>query len=168
MSGKSKNKKKAGTGGQDGNYRVISDNRKARYNFEIEDVFEAGLVLQGSEVKSLRNGKANIAESYAAEENGELWLINAYIPEYLQANRFNHQPRRARKLLLKKREIARLIGAVQREGMTIVPLKLYFNARGIAKLSLALARGKKLHDKRQSAKDRDWSRQKARLMREKG
>ncbi len=169
MSGK--NKKKAGLGGkrgQEGNFRVIADNRKARHNYEIEEVLEAGIVLQGSEVKSLRDGKANITESYATEEQGEIWLINAYIPEYAQANRFNHHPRRARKLLLKKREIAKLIGAVQREGMTMVPLKLYFNNRGLAKLSLALARGKKLHDKRQTLKERDWSRQKARLLREKG
>ena len=148
--------------------RVISDNRKARFNYFIDETFEAGLALQGTEVKSLREGKANIAESYASEENGELYLINAYIPEYSQAGRFNHEPRRARKLLMHKREIDRLLGAVQRDGMTLIPLKLYFNERGIAKLELALARGKKIHDKRQTQRDRDWARQKARIMREKG
>lgn len=164
MAQKSKSKAKGGGG----NYRVVAENRKARHNYHIDEVFEAGIVLQGSEVKSLRTGKANIAESYASDESGELYLINAYIPEYSQANRFNHQPRRHRKLLLHRREVDRLLGAVQRGGMTLVPLKLYFNERGIAKLSLALARGKKLHDKRQDARDRDWARQKARLMREKG
>jgi len=148
--------------------KVVADNRKARHNYEIEEAFEAGIALQGSEVKSLRAGKANIAEAYASEEDGEIYLINANIPTYKQAGRFNHDPRRQRKLLLHKREIDRLMGAVQREGMTIVPLKLYFNERGIAKLSLAIARGKKLHDKRETAKKRDWQRQKARIMRDKG
>ncbi len=166
MSRKTKSKAQA-HGGTD-NFRVIAENRKARHNYHIDEVFEAGLVLLGSEVKSLRTGKANIAESYAAEEGGELYLINAHIPEYAQANRFNHHPRRHRKLLLHRREINKLMGAVQRGGMTLIPLKLYFNARGIAKLSLALARGKKLHDKRQDARNRDWARQKARLMRDKG
>ncbi len=151
-----------------GNRRVVAENRRARFDYEIEDTFEAGLVLEGSEVKSLRAGKANIAESYASEEGGELYLINAYIPEYAQAGRQNHEPRRPRKLLLHKREANKLIGAVQREGMTLVPLKLYFNDRGIAKLSLALGRGKKIHDKRETERKRDWQRQKARLMREKG
>lgn len=148
--------------------RVVAENRKARFNYEIIDTFEAGLVLTGTEVKSLREGKANIAESYATEEGGEIWLINSYLPEYLQANRFNHEVRRRRKLLLNKREVRKLIGAVQREGMSLVPLKIYFNDRGRAKLELALARGKKLHDKRETEKKRDWERQKARLMREKG
>ena len=148
--------------------KVVANNRKARHNYEIEEAFEAGIALQGSEVKSLRAGKANIAEAYASEEDGEIYLINANIPTYKQAGRFNHDPRRQRKLLLHKREIDKLMGAVQREGMTIVPLKLYFNERGIAKLSLAIARGKKLHDKRETAKKRDWQRQKARIMREKG
>ncbi|WP_136658638.1 SsrA-binding protein SmpB [Nitratireductor sp. XY-223] len=148
--------------------RVVAENRKARFNYEILDTFEAGLVLTGTEVKSLREGKANIAESYATEEGGEIWLINSYLPEYLQANRFNHETRRRRKLLLNKREVRKLIGAVQREGMSLVPLKIYFNDRGRAKLEIALARGKKLHDKRETEKKRDWERQKARLMREKG
>ena len=151
-----------------GNARVVAENRKARRNYEVEDTFEAGLELQGSEVKSLRSGKANIAESYATDEDGELYLVNAHIPEYAQASRNNHAPRRRRKLLLHRREINRLIGAIQRDGMTIVPLKLYFNDRGIAKLLIGLARGRKLHDKRQVEKKRDWQRQKARLMREKG
>ena len=148
--------------------RVVAENRKARFNYEIMDTFEAGLVLTGTEVKSLREGKANIAESYATEEAGEIWLINSYLPEYLQANRFNHETRRRRKLLLNKREVRRLIGAVQREGMSLVPLKIYFNDRGRAKLELALAKGKKMHDKRETEKKRDWERQKARLLRERG
>ena len=148
--------------------KFIAENRKARFNYEIMDTFEAGLVLTGTEVKSLREGKANIAESYATEEGGEIWLINSYLPEYLQANRFNHETRRRRKLLLNKREVRKLIGAVQREGMSLVPLKIYFNERGRAKLELALARGKKLHDKRETEKKRDWERQKARLLRERG
>ncbi len=129
---------------------------------------EAGLVLTGTEVKSLRAGRANIAESYASPEGGELWLINAHIPEYKQGNRNNHEPRRPRKLLMRSREIGRLIGARQKEGMTLVPLKLYFNDRGIAKLLLGVARGKKQHDKRQAQKDKDWQRQKQRLLRAKG
>ncbi|MBO6638394.1 MAG: SsrA-binding protein SmpB [Roseitalea sp.] len=148
--------------------KLVAENRKARFNYEIEDVVEAGLMLRGTEVKSLRNGEANIAESYASFEDGEMWLINSHIPEYLEANRFNHDPRRRRKLLLNKREIARMVNATDREGMTIVPLKLYFNDRGRAKLELAVARGKKLHDKRETEKKRDWNREKARLLREKG
>lgn len=149
--------------------QIIAENRKARHDYFIEDTFEAGLVLNGSEVKSLRNGKANIAESYASAEDGAIWLINSYIPEYQQAGKFNqHAPRRHRKLLLHQRQIDNLIGATQREGMTIVPLRLYFNERGIAKLEIGLAKGKKSHDKRQSQKERDWKRDKARLMREKG
>ena len=150
------------------NRKVIALNRKARHNYEIEDTFEAGIMLTGSEVKSLRNGKANIAESYASDEDGEIYLINSYIPEYNQAGRYNHEPRRHRKLLLHAREVDRLLGSIQREGLTLIPLKLYFNKRGIAKLELGLARGKKLHDKRETAKKRDWDRQKARIMREKG
>jgi SsrA-binding protein len=149
------------------NGRLIADNRKARYNYEFVEMFEAGLQLSGTEVKSLRNGKANIAESYATEEKGEIWLINSHIPEYLQANRFNHNPRRRRKLLLHKKEVSKLIGAVQRDGMSIVPNRLYFNERGHAKLQIALAKGRKTHDKREVAKKRDWQREKARLMREK-
>lgn len=146
--------------------RTIAENRKARYSFALEDPIEAGIVLTGTEVKSLRVGKANIAESYASAENGELYLINAHIPEYLQANRFNHNERRPRKLLVHRRELNRLIGATQREGMTIVPLKLYFNDRGFAKISLALGKGKKLHDKRETEKKRDWQREKARIMKD--
>ena len=148
--------------------RVIADNRKARHNYFIESSVEAGLVLTGSEVKSLRTGKANIGESYAHAKDGEILLVNSYIPEYTMANRFNHEPRRIRKLLIRKSEARKLAAAVQREGMTLVPLKLYFNPRGIAKLELGLARGKKLHDKRESEKARDWARDKARLLRAKG
>ena len=148
--------------------RVAAQNRKARHNYQIEDSLEAGLVLRGSEVKALREGRANIAESYAKPENGEIWLINAHIPEYRQAGQFNHEPRRPRKLLLKKREASKLIGATDRDGMTLIPLKLYFNARGIAKLEIGLGKGKHYYDKRETQKKRDWNRQKARLMREKG
>ena len=150
------------------NGKLIADNRKARYSYEFLDTFEAGLQLTGTEVKSLRNGKANIAESYATEEQGEIWLINSHIPEYLQANRNNHNPRRRRKLLLHKREVNKLIGATQREGLTIVPTRLYFNDKGKAKLQIVLGKGRKTHDKREVAKKRDWQRDKARLMREKG
>jgi SsrA-binding protein len=148
--------------------KLVAENRKARFNYEIEDTLEAGIALTGSEVKSLRSGKANIADSYASDERGELFLINAHIAEYAQAGRSNHQPKRARKLLLHRKEIGKLAGAIQREGMTVVPLKLYFNQRGIAKVLLGLAKGKKLHDKRETEKRRDWDRQKGRLMREKG
>jgi SsrA-binding protein len=148
--------------------KVVADNRRARFNYEIGDTLEAGIALTGTEVKSLRGGKATIAESYADAKDGEIWLINANIPEYLQANRFNHTPKRPRKLLLHKRQIARLAGAVEREGMTIVPLKLYFNERGRAKVELAIARGKKLHDKRETERKRSWDRERARLLRAKG
>jgi len=148
--------------------KVIADNRKARYHYLIEDTIEAGLMLTGTEVKALREGKANIAESYASDEDGEIWLINSNIPEYLKANRFNHEPRRRRKLLLNRREIEKLRNGISRQGMTIVPLKLYFNDRGIAKLQIALAKGKKVHDKRETEKNRDWQRDKARIMRERG
>jgi SsrA-binding protein len=148
--------------------KIVADNRKARFNYAIGDVIEAGIALTGTEVKSLRDGKAAIAESYAASRDGELWLYNANIPEYLQANRFNHTPKRPRKLLLHKRQINKLIGAVEREGMTLVPLKLYFNERGRAKVEIALARGKKLHDKRESERKRSWERDRARLLRERG
>ncbi|TCL96661.1 SsrA-binding protein [Rhizobium sp. PP-WC-2G-219] len=146
--------------------KIVAENRKARYNYEILDTYEAGLVLTGTEVKSLREGKANIAESYATDEAGEIWLINSYLPEYLQANRFNHEPRRRRKLLLSKREVNRLQGAVNRDGMSLIPLKIYFNDQGRAKLELALGKGKKLHDKRESEKERDWNRQKSRLLKD--
>ncbi len=148
--------------------KIVAENRKARFNYEIVNTYEAGLMLTGTEVKSLREGKANIAEAYASDENGEIWLINSYLPEYLQANRFNHEPRRRRKLLLNKREMARLTQSVEREGMTMVPLKIYFNDQGRAKLLLAVARGKKLHDKRETEKNRDWAREKGRLMKERG
>ncbi|MGE0231877.1 MAG: SsrA-binding protein SmpB [Flavobacteriaceae bacterium] len=148
--------------------RLVADNRRARFDYEITDTLEAGIELVGTEVKSLREGKATISESYAGEKGGELWLYNAYIPEYLQANRFNHETRRPRKLLVHRREIAKLAAATQREGMTLVPLKLYFNDRGRAKLELAVARGKKLHDKRETEKKRDWGREKARLLRDRG
>jgi SsrA-binding protein len=148
--------------------KIVADNRKARFNYAIGEVLEAGIALTGTEVKSLRDGKAAIAESYAASRDGELWLYNANIPEYLQANRFNHTPKRPRKLLLHRRQINKLIGAIEREGMTLVPLKLYFNERGRAKVEIALARGKKLHDKRESERKRSWERDRARLLRERG
>ncbi|MGD1886821.1 MAG: SsrA-binding protein SmpB [Cohaesibacteraceae bacterium] len=148
--------------------RTVADNRKARFNYEFVETFEAGLQLTGTEVKSLREGKATIAESYASDEGDEIYLINAYIPEYLQGNRFNHEPRRPRRLLLHRRQINRLIGAIQRDGMTLVPTKIYFNNRGRAKIEIALARGKKLHDKRATERARDWQRDKARLLRDRG
>lgn len=148
--------------------KIVADNRKARFNYSIEDSFEAGVALMGTEVKSIRTGKATIAESYADAKDGEIWLINANIPEYLQANRFNHEPRRPRKLLLHRKQINKLIGAVERNGMTLIPLKLYFNERGRAKIEIALAKGKKLHDKRETEKNRDWDREKGRLLRAKG
>jgi SsrA-binding protein len=152
----------------DPNSKVAAENRKARFNYEVLDTLETGLVLSGTEVKSLRGGHANIQESYASFEGSELWLINSYLPEYLQANRFNHEPRRRRKLLVSKREMAKLSQSVEREGMTLVPLKIYFNERGRAKLLLAVARGKKLHDKRETEKQRDWNREKGRLLKERG
>ena len=150
------------------NARVVAHNRKARFNYELGEFFEAGIALSGSEVKSLRSGKATIAESYADTRDGELWLLNANIPEYLQAGRFNHAPKRARKLLLHRRQINKLLGAVEREGMTLVPLKLYFNDKGRAKIEVALAKGKKLHDKRETEKARSWQRDKSRIMKERG
>jgi SsrA-binding protein len=149
-------------------FKVVADNRKARFNYEIGDVIEAGIVLTGSEVKSLRAGKGSIAESYADARAGEIWLINANIPEYRQAHRFNHAPKRPRKLLLHQRQINKFAGAVEREGMTIVPLKLYFNEKGRAKIAIALGKGKKLHDKRETLKKRSWERERGRLMRQKG
>lgn len=153
---------------KDNGERVVADNRKARHHYFIESSIEAGVVLTGSEVKSLRTGKANIGESYAQAKDGEILLVNSYIPEYTMANRFNHEPRRVRKLLVRKSEARKLSSAVQREGMTLVPLRLYFNLKGRAKIELGIARGKKLHDKRESEKARDWSRDKARVMRAKG
>ena len=150
------------------NFKIAADNRKARFNFEIGEVFEAGIALTGTEVKSLRTGKATIGESYAHAKNGEIFLVNADIPEYLQANQFNHERRRPRKLLLRLREIVKLEEAVEREGMTIVPLKIFFNDKGRAKIEIAIAKGKQLHDKRQTEKLRDWGREKSRIMKERG
>jgi SsrA-binding protein len=147
--------------------RFAAQNRRARFDYLIEDTLEAGLMLTGSEVKVLRQGHASIAESYASEQGGELWLINAHIPEYKSATRFNHEPRRPRKLLVHRKELNRLMGAIKREGVTLVPISIYFNARGIAKLELGLAKGKKKADKREAEKARDWQRDKARIMREK-
>jgi SsrA-binding protein len=148
--------------------KLIAENRRARFDFMIEDTIEAGIQLVGTEVKSLRSGRANIAESYASTERGELWLINATIPEYPPAGQFNHEPRRPRKLLVRARELGKLAAAVEREGRTLAPLKLYFNDRGIAKIEIALAKGKKAHDKREATKDRDWKRQQARLLKDRG
>jgi len=145
---------------------LVAENRRSRFDYHVEDTLEAGIVLEGSEVKSLRNGKANIAEAYAAVEDGELWLVNADFPRYEGANQFNHEPKRRRKLLVSKREIAKLSQEVDRAGRTIVPLKLYFNERGIAKLLVGVATGKKAPDKRETAKKRDWQREKARILKE--
>ncbi len=153
---------------KDDGRKVVAENRKARYSYAIDDTLEAGMMLHGSEVKALRAGKATIAESYAQVKDGEVSLINAYIPEYGMANRFNHEPKRPRKLLVRKTEIEKLAAATQREGMTLVPLKVYFTPTGIAKIELGIAKGKKLHDKRETEKQRDWARDKARLMRDKG
>jgi SsrA-binding protein len=153
---------------KDDGTKVVADNRKARYAYAIDETLEAGIMLVGSEVKSLRSGKSTISESYAYAKDGELFLVNAYIPEYTQASRFNHEPKRSRKLLVHKREANKLAAAIQREGMTLIPLKLYFNPKGIAKVELGIAKGKKLHDKRETEKQRDWQRDKARLMRAKG
>jgi SsrA-binding protein len=147
--------------------KVVADNRRARFDYEIIQTFEAGLALTGSEVKSLRAGKTNLGESYATvSRKGEVFLVNTNIPEYREANRFNHEPKRPRKLLLHRKEIDKLAGGVLREGLTIVPLKIFFNPRGIAKVDIALAKGKKLHDKRQVIKERDWAREKSRLLRD--
>jgi SsrA-binding protein len=148
--------------------KTVALNRKARHNYSIEDTLEAGIQLAGTEVKSLREGGVQITDSHAGEMGGELWLFNAHIPEYHGGNRFNHEPRRPRKLLVHKRELSRLIGSVAREGMTLVPLALYFNPRGIAKVELGLAKGKKKWDKRETEKARDWQREKGRLLRSKG
>jgi len=148
--------------------KTVALNRKARHNYSIESTLEAGIQLVGTEVKSLREGGVQITDSHAGEMGGELWLFNAHIPEYHGGNKFNHEPRRPRKLLVHKKELSRLIGAVGREGMTLVPLALYFNPRGMAKVELGLAKGKKLWDKRETAKNRDWERQKGRLLRSRG
>jgi len=148
--------------------KVVAENRRAKFDYYIEDVFEAGIMLTGTEVKSLRFGQGSIAESYAEVRGGEAWLINSNVPEFSHGNRFNHEPKRPRKLLLHQREIEKMIGAVERKGMTLVPLSVYFNGRGRAKIELALAKGKQTHDKRQTIKDRDWQRDKARLLRDRG
>ena len=148
--------------------KTIAENRRAKFDYFLEDNIEAGIMLLGTEIKALRMGRANIAESYAAVEGREIVLINADIPPYKQANRFNHEPRRPRKLLLHRKQLDKLIGAVQREGRTIIPTKLYWNDKGIAKIEIAVAKGKKAHDKREATAARDWQRDKARLMREKG
>ena len=153
---------------KDDNSKIIAENRKARFTYAIGDTLECGIMLVGSEVKSLRGGTSTIAESYAHAKDGELWLVNCYIPEYTQASRFNHEPKRTRKLLVHKREVNRLSAAIQREGMTLIPLKMYFNEKGRAKVLLGVAKGKKLHDKRETEKSRDWARDKARLLRDKG
>jgi SsrA-binding protein len=148
--------------------KVVADNRRARFDYAIIDTFEAGIELLGSEVKSLREGRANIGDSYASVEDGQLWLINGFIPEFKMANQFNHEPRRKRKLLLQRRQIDKLASGVSREGLTVVPLKIYFNPVGFAKVDLALAKGNKSHDKRESDKARTWQRDKSRVMRERG
>lgn len=148
--------------------RTVAENRRARFDYHLDETYDAGVVLVGSEVKSLRDGRASIQDAYAAEQGGEIWLINSHIPEYHGANQFNHEPRRQRKLLLNRKEIGKLIGSLKRGGITLVPLTIYFNERGRAKVKIALARGKKLHDKRETEKARDWSREKQRLMRNRG
>jgi SsrA-binding protein len=148
--------------------KTVAENRRARFDYYIEDVYEAGIALSGTEVKSLRFGEGSIAEAYAEIRDGECWLINANIPEFSHGNRFNHEPKRLRKLLLHQRELGKLLGAVERKGMTLVPLSVYFNGRGRAKVELALAKGKQNHDKRAAIKERDWKRDKARLMRDNG
>ena len=153
---------------KDDGRKIVADNRKARYAYAIDSTMEAGIVLHGSEVKALRGGKATIAESYATAKDGEIFLVNAYIPEYTMANRFNHEPKRTRKLLVHRRQAAKLAASIQREGMTLIPLNLYFTPKGVAKIELGIGKGKKLHDKRETEKQRDWARDKARLMRDKG
>ena len=148
--------------------KIVAENRRARFDYFIEDVFEAGIALQGTEVKALRGGEGTIAESYAEVRDGQVWLVNANIPEYSHGNRLNHEPKRPRKLLLNEREIDKMFGAVERKGMTLVPLMVYFNSQGRAKIELALAKGKQNHDKRDTNKERDWKRDKQRLMKERG
>jgi SsrA-binding protein len=146
--------------------KTVAENRRARFDYYIEDVFEAGIALTGTEVKSLRFGQGSIAESYAEVKHGEVWLVNSNVPEFSHGNRYNHEPKRLRKLLLKEREIAKFHGAVERKGMTLVPLSIYFNSRGRAKVELALAKGKNAADKRHTIKERDWKREQGRIMRE--
>ena len=166
MAGKNK-KKKSSKSGMISTSQTVADNRRARYDYHLEDKFEAGIQLVGTEVKSLRLGQCSIKEAYVGPKDGEILIFNMHIPEYQQAGEhFQHDPKRPRKLLLHKREIDRLLGAVSREGYTIAPTKLYFNKRGVAKLEIALAKGKKTHDKREDIKQRDWSRQKHRILKE--
>jgi SsrA-binding protein len=160
MAGKNKNKQRKSSEG-----RIAAQNRRARHDYLIEQTFETGIVLVGTEIKSLRQGLASINESYATEKGGELFLVNSHIPEYQSGRHFGHEPRRPRKLLLHRREIAKLIGAIKREGMTLVPLSIYFNQRGLAKVTLALARGKHKADKRAADKEREWKKQKSQLIR---
>jgi SsrA-binding protein len=148
--------------------KVVAENRRARFDYFVEERLEAGIELQGTEVKALRGGEGSIAESYATIDGEEVWLINSHIPEYSHGNRMNHEPRRRRKLLLKGREIAKLHGAITRQGLTLVPLSIYFNSTGRAKIELAIARGKKAHDKRDTIKERDWKREQGRIMRARG
>ena len=148
--------------------KIVAENRRARFDFAIDEVFEAGIALQGTEVKSLRFGEGTIAESYAEVKGHEVWLVNSNIPEFSHGNRHNHEPKRPRKLLLSGREINKMHAAVARQGMTLVPLSIYFNSRGRAKVELAIAKGKKAHDKRESIKERDWKRDKQRLMKDRG
>lgn len=150
----------------DPNYKVIAENRRARFDYAIEEDIECGIVLEGSEVKSLRAGGSNIAESYATVDEGELWLVNSYIAPYEQAKSFRHEERRRRKLLVSRKQMANLWNATQRKGMTLVPLVLYFNHKGLAKLKIGIAKGKKTHDKRETQAKRDWSRQKQRLLKD--
>ena len=164
MSSKSGGAKKTAASG----ITVKGDNRRARFDYELIETFEAGIELKGSEVKSLRVGHVNLGEAYAAMKGGELWLINSNIPEYREANRFNHEPKRPRKLLLNRSEIDKLSNGVLREHLTIIPLKMFFNGRGRCKVDIALARGKKLHDKRETLKERQWDREKGRLLRDRG
>ena len=149
-------------------HKTVAENRRARFDYFIEETVEAGIALSGTEVKSLRGGEGSIAESYAEVRGEEVWLVNANVPEFSHGNRFNHEPKRPRKLLLHAREIEKLVGAVERKGMTLVPLSVYFNSKGRAKVELALAKGKQTHDKRQTIKERDWQRDKARLLRDRG
>jgi SsrA-binding protein len=148
--------------------KIVAENRRARWDYAVEEVFEAGIALTGTEVKSLRFGEGSIAESYAEVKEGQVWLINATVPEFSHGNRHNHEPKRPRKLLLSAREINKMFGAVMRQGMTLVPLSIYFNGRGRAKVELALAKGRKAHDKREHEKEKDWKREQGRLMREHG
>ncbi len=148
--------------------KTLAENRRARYEYFIDEVVEAGIALAGTEVKSLRQGQASIAESYAELKDGQMWLVNMNIPEFSHGNRFNHEPKRPRRLLLHEREIGKMGAAVQRQGMTLIPLSIYFNPQGRAKVELAIAKGKQLHDKRETEKTRDWKRDAARIMRERG